>query len=271
MRAPPPLLGMRVVAHIIGEHARALLDEGAAVVVVARTSQALFLSREDEVLWISPNPVLHRRALLVPRLPLWPEDMVLAVSGGFLVGGGRDALGFQEAARWSPPVLPPPPGDLAARATTLARHFVAPCRQVEEWLGTAKVRRVQEAIRAEDGLGLVEAAQDLVGYGPGLTPLGDDFLGGVLFALRVAQQHRILKEWPELGSAAQGRTTGLSLSLLLDLGQGHGPEPLHALAFALFAGAEDGARTAAHRLLKVGHTTGPGLLCGALLAWSALV
>ena len=261
---------MKVYAQVIGEHAWALLNEGHSMAVLARTSQALFLSVEDQVLWISPSPVLHRRALLVPRLPQWSEGVILTVKGGCAGGGGHEALGFWGAARWFPPVLPPPPLDLAARAARLARHFAAPCAQVVEWLGDRRVCGVQEAIRAKDGPGLEEVARGLVGWGPGLTPLGDDFLGGVVFALRAARQ-----EWTPAGPAlvawAQGQTTSLSFSLLSDLSQGHGPEPLHALALALFSGAEDAARTAAQRLLVVGHSTGPGLVFGALWAWAAVV
>ncbi|MFN3346745.1 MAG: DUF2877 domain-containing protein [Candidatus Bipolaricaulaceae bacterium] len=256
---------------IVGEHARAVLREGRVVSVWARTSQAIFLGAEDEVLWVSPHPVLHRRALVVTRLPHWPEGTVLTVREGSLVNGGRESLCFQAAARWSPPVLPQPPQDLATRAAKLGPRFFALCGRVKEWLGASKVQRVQEALRVKDGVDLMEAARDLVGTGPGLTPLGDDFLGGVLFALHVARQDWFSREWPKLRAWAQGRTTSLSLCLLSDLSQGHGPDPLHALASALFLGAVEELPHAAHRLLRVGHNTGAGLLCGALLAWSALV
>lgn len=257
---------MSVSAQIIGEHAQALLQAGRTVRVLARTSQAIFLSVQGELVWVSPNPVLHRRAILVERLPLWPEDLVLAVQGQSLVHGQYEPLHFHAAVGWTPPALSRSPQDLPGRAARFGLLFLPFLLQVQECLGASKVQRVQEAVRAQDGPSLTKAARDLVGYGPGLTPLGDDFLGGVLFGLWAAHRHLIGAA--DLMAWAQGRTSWLSLCLLSDLGQGHGPAPLHAFASALFAGSWAEAKREAFQLLGIGNTTGMGLLCGTLCTWA---
>ena len=83
----------------------------------------------------------------------------------------------------------------------------------------------------------------LVGWGPGLTPLGDDILVGYV-AGRVLAGRR-----PPFVSAA---TTALSRTLLACAARGELPEPAHALL-------EDGDATP---LLEWGATSGKGLLVG---------
>lgn len=261
---------MSVFVRSLGTLAHALLREGQSLQVFARTSQTLFLSTGGEVVWVSRGSMGHRRALLVERLPDWPEGLVLRVIGKSLVDGSGEPLFFGHAALWSPPPLPCPPADLPLRASTLALTYAQPLEPVREMLGAQRLARISKAIRARDGLGLLEVAGDLVGWGPGLTPLGDDFLGGVLFALNAAQEPWVDEERPRLMAWAQDRTSKLSLTLLSDLSQGYGPEPLHHLALALFTRSLEEAKPKVQELLSLGHTTGVALLFGALLAWSAL-
>lgn len=87
-------------------------------------------------------------------------------------------------------------------------------------------------------------APTLVGWGPGLTPLGDDILVGYV-AGRVLAGRRP----PPLVSAG---TTALSRTLLACAARGELPEPAHALL-------EDGD---AAPLLAWGATSGKGLLLG---------
>jgi hypothetical protein len=103
---------------------------------------------------------------------------------------------------------------------------------------------------------------DLIGRGPGLTPLGDDVLAG-WFAARAAAGH------PDhvLAAAVRRRlgvTTLLSATLLDCALQG---EVLPQLG----AWLSDPGPTTTEALLAVGATSGAGLLAGAGLAIASLV
>jgi hypothetical protein len=114
-------------------------------------------------------------------------------------------------------------------------------------------------------------ARELVGLGPGLTPSGDDFLGGLLFAaysLKTAYpQDFHWKEEPvmELIDWASAQTHPISHTILRDHSFGHGPEPLHNVVASLLEGQEP-ARTleGVVRLIGIGDTSGWDILAGML-------
>lgn len=131
------------------------------------------------------------------------------------------------------------------------------------------------ACAAGDLAGAVEAAERIVGLGPGLTPSGDDILCGLLVSLRLiggAVRHGDaavrLADW--LGAAvtadAGTRTTALAATLLhCAAAGGAGAEVAAVLRFV--AGHEPPGRTgqgAVRRLLSVGHTSGTDLAHGVL-------
>jgi hypothetical protein len=133
----------------------------------------------------------------------------------------------------------------------------------------AAVADLARACDADDVSVAVAAADRLLGLGPGLTPSGDDLVGGVLFA-----RNRIggpaSAAWREaaltLVERARGRTNLISLALLADLAAGHGHEPLHDLADALGHGTVGGhAIDALHRLGAIGHSSGWDMLAGFLV------
>jgi hypothetical protein len=111
----------------------------------------------------------------------------------------------------------------------------------------------------------------LVGLGPGLTPSGDDFLGGLLFAahhLRAAypsafeQAGDLLRDFLQ---EARLLTNRISHTILADLAHGHGPAPLHDLIDLLWqANPEPSWRDSAQHLIHIGHTSGWDMLAGML-------
>jgi hypothetical protein len=119
-----------------------------------------------------------------------------------------------------------------------------------------------------------ETLRDLIGRGPGLTPAGDDFLGGMLFALRQVEaaypaRGRLLSA-DDILADAERRTTSLSVTLLRDLAAGEGPQPLHELMDSLLGYSPPAAgRVARWRLTMLGATTGHELAAGLLegIAW----
>lgn len=129
----------------------------------------------------------------------------------------------------------------------LANHAQPALEAMDEWLSG-------NSLGAEIGM--------LVGLGPGLTPSGDDYLGGVLVALRSlgrGAQADSLWRWlkPRL---AQG-TSAISAAHLAAAAQGEAHEALHGCLREVFSNGEnwDGALG---RLDAVGHCSGWDALAG---------
>ena len=113
----------------------------------------------------------------------------------------------------------------------------------------------------------MEAATALLGLGPGLTPSGDDYVGGAFFARARVAGGDARAHWARAAAAvrahAPGRTHPISAALLGDLLDGDGPAPLHDLVGALARGAPVAAAlAAARRLVRLGHSSGWDMLAG---------
>jgi hypothetical protein len=128
-----------------------------------------------------------------------------------------------------------------------------------------------ESCAAGDLAGAVEAAERIVGLGPGLTPSGDDILCGLMVSLRLvggAVRHGETAVWLAdwLGAAvtadAGTRTTALAATLLHCAAAGNAGAEVTAVLRCL-AGREPPA-AAVRRLLAVGHTSGADLAHGVL-------
>jgi hypothetical protein len=126
--------------------------------------------------------------------------------------------------------------------------------------------------RRQDLRSVTLKGREVAGLGPGLTPSGDDFLGGLFFAAHFL--HRAYpKSFP--GAEADGsdfldwartRTHPISYAVFSDLVMGHGPEPLHELAGNLVRGREGPVQSvdAAVRVSRIGHSSGWDMLAGFL-------
>ncbi|WP_395105984.1 DUF2877 domain-containing protein [Actinomadura sp. SCN-SB] len=131
---------------------------------------------------------------------------------------------------------------------------------------------------AGDLAGTIEAAERIVGLGPGLTPSGDDILCGLLLSLRLlggaarpGGRAVWLADW--LGAAvtadAGTRTTALAATLLHCAASGAAGAEVAAVLRAV-AGLEPAA-PAVRRLLAAGHTSGADLASGVLAGCRAVL
>jgi len=111
------------------------------------------------------------------------------------------------------------------------------------------------------GNALDDDAQALIGLGPGLTPSGDDYLGGVLISLHQlgrGAQARSLWRWLE---ARLARTSAISAAHLNAAAAGEGHEALHACLQALYGAHADWPQLLS-ALDEVGHCSGWDSLAG---------
>lgn len=152
------------------------------------------------------------------------------------------------------------PGQVGGGQLVLAGRTV----RVARWWRPASPRRV--AVRpadlaAVDDPGMGDGVEELLGRGPGLTPLGDDVLAGRLVALTVLDPPAARRLARVVDALAPARTTSVSAALLRHAGRGECIPELAALL--------DGAPGALAALLRVGHTSGAGLAWGVATALHA--
>ena len=181
--------------------------------------------------------------------------------------GERMALDTAGAQRWMPAPLSP-----GAEPNLRALQAAARARVPREGLGCLVVDahnslsgHAQPALDAIErwlvGNALDDDTQSLIGLGPGLTPSGDDYLGGVLIALHQLgreAQARGLWRWLEPRLA---RTSVISGAHLAAAAAGEGHEALHACLHALHSADADWPSVLT-QLDKVGHCSGWDSLAG---------
>ncbi|MCD6041707.1 MAG: hypothetical protein K0R40_1310 [Burkholderiales bacterium] len=168
----------------------------------------------------------------------------------------------------------PRPMNGAARPNLAALHACLDGHVPQEGLGGTILGmhnglsvHAQPALEALDrwlaGNTLASEVAQLIGLGPGLTPSGDDYLGGVLIGLRWlgrAQQADSL--WRLLGPRLAGATGAISAAHLAAAAQGEAHEALHQVLDDLSAWQAPDLMPGLARLDAVGHTSGWDALAG---------
>jgi hypothetical protein len=250
----------------IGAKARAALERsGRAAAPLAAFPDAPYYDAAGEIVWVGSRlPAMHPRAVVTAA----------PVSRGEVARFG--ALPRQT---WSPR-LPEPSravvastGRLATRIAELgaSRGFGAvlagatPAFPLD--LAVARVHALAAAYRAADRAAVRRASCTLLGLGGGLTPSGDDLVGGALFGrLLVAGD---AAPWRALGAdlaREAGRAShAISAALLADLASGASFAPLHATADALAHGDDERALGSARELAALGHSSGWDMLTGLVI------
>ena len=112
-------------------------------------------------------------------------------------------------------------------------------------------------------------AKQLIGLGPGLTPSGDDFLGGLLIAMHaIGKQDGARQLWAAIGADARAATNSISLALLEAAARGLGSAGLHAAIGAIMSGENPASAVA--RLSRFGYSSGWDALAGVVAAMETL-
>jgi hypothetical protein len=111
----------------------------------------------------------------------------------------------------------------------------------------------------------------LMGLGPGLTPSGDDLLGGALIALASLGFLNMRDILWEICRAQLARTNEISQAHLCAAARGHGAAALHAAIHATMGGRVDLMTQALSAVSAVGHTSGRDGFAGVLIVLRAAV
>ena len=212
-------------------------------------SQKTLAMTEGEVLWLSQNHLpMHPRAIRGDfDFDLLQTGMTFKSDGACLRFANDATLRFADARVWQPKIIDP--GCVAPREVVIAR-----------------VREFQDPRSSRKPLG---SLRELVGLGEGLTPSGDDFIGGMLFAQwHFHQAYPGSVEWNQIAiddliDYARARTNGISHAILRDHAHGQSIEPMHDLIVALLQGEPiNEIMSHIERLLAIGNTSGQEMLAG---------
>ena len=183
--------------------------------------------------------------------------------------GDTAALSMAHAKLWEPP-----PFRGEARPQLEALRACLDGHVPQEGLGctilgvhNALSVHAQPALEAIDrwlaGNALGNEAAQLIGLGPGLTPSGDDYFGGVLVALRwLGRGAQADSLWRWLGPCLAGRTSAISAAHLAAAASGQVHEALHEVLDNLAAWQAPDLHPSLAKLDAVGHTSGWDALAG---------
>ena len=174
--------------------------------------------------------------------------------------GERVRVEVDASKRWEPPASRNGGPDLA-----LLKEKASP-RVPDEGLGCLVIGKhnalsghAQPALDALErwlvGNAMPDEAEGLIGLGPGLTPSGDDYLGGMLVALRLTGRTMQAEGlWRWLQPRLRDRTSAISAAHLTAAAAGQAHEALHQVL---------NGELELDRLDAVGHTSGWDALAGA--------
>ncbi|HEX9464844.1 MAG TPA: DUF2877 domain-containing protein [Alphaproteobacteria bacterium] len=277
MSFPMPEIAVpaRLAVHTLGRHARRLIEGRDELRVFARFERSLYVHDAAGGL----------ACIGGERLGLGPLNVLLAqteFSATDFQDGERLEFDTAGAAIWQPAVFTIPDQEglrhgLAALKAALgrvaARGLAAP--EVDDPVA-ARVQASFTALTTWLGAGagpeVPGAAVDVLGLGPGLTPAGDDALGGAMIALR-SFGHGGAADRLAAGllAPAPERTNTISLAHLRAAADGEGAAALHEALAAVACADQPALLDALRRLDRIGHSSGWDALAGARAVLNALV
>lgn len=203
----------------------------------------------DSSLWIAGRPFakLTSAALWTPNAaPRWSKDSlrrglraVDEIWSGEIISAGLAVLGSDRAPFETSPLVRAAMPGVAALKRILA--------------DTASDSHVASALAG------------LIGLGPGLTPSGDDLIGGALIAL-AALGHTEGRDalWEHCRPLVE-HTNDISRAHLEAAARGYGAAALHAAIHAAMGGEVAQLRHAVNALTAVGHSSGLDAFAGSLV------
>ena len=300
----------RMKADLIGAKASVILADGFTGRVIASGSKALYIRGEQGqivALARSGQPAQTRflsanleTSKIPTRSAVWSDGKKLSFSDGTIVE-------FSDASVWhgrgpdSYDVIPSDDLDVASilRGVMDIHSGQNLGLTLKMIYGQDKAEGAHDSVRAYDKTFLrvasdcvrtlaqssnyrtpgldIEVGKPLIGLGPGLTPSGDDFLGGMLFALwhlNSAYPSQFRHDTDSIGNLleyASSQTNQISYAILTDFTIGQGPVPFHDLAEAMLTGRPICKILDCVRLVvAIGHSSGWDMLAGFILGMTMI-
>jgi hypothetical protein len=274
-----------------GDRAMAVLDGGRilsahAHSVFQKAVNVSLLTEEGPGLLTLLSSDAHPWALTCPALPELQKTAPLRPGMNFSPGRsgrGKDIfpvfspcgpeLNLSSAEIWTQPsvsVTADPP-TLVRNNSALLEALPDDTADFSERSAMARIRDVvAECQKAPPSQNLVSLLSGLIGLGPGLTPLGDDFVSGCLTTISLLSKTEKLREETRLAAAhlAEGNTTFFSKRQITLAGQGICLRSIFLLIQSLASPALD--ESALKEVLAIGATSGRGWALGISAAVSLM-
>ena len=285
----------------IGASAAAVFRTGQRGRVAAVFSRSLYLESEAGRWACLGCPSIGAGPLnaligegIAPLLPGLAPGTEYCIEGSVLRIPKRAVLRWQGAALWRPPVVPSPVSreslrrNLDALLEEYAPHVppegigglvfpgAAGYGNMLERVLAARAKPAMDAMGAwlTTILGAHDAppsipgeAAALFGLGPGLTPSGDDFIAGMLIALRMLGENGAadaVARWAL--PLAKQRTNRISVAHLEAAVEGQGAAALHQVLGWLGSSGSKTRLPEPHFLSRMGHCSGWDMLSGVVMA-----
>ncbi len=227
--------------------------------VVHRGSDAVYLEVDGSCIGVVSTGATAVPCALRTALPALPGPVRhatrAAVGGGLLVLGGTEVDVVRDVDAGVPPL------DLTAAAAAQRHLDAAVGSRVDHVCAELPVEAL-EALAVGDAGGVTS----LLGRGSGLTPLGDDVLAGWVATVVAASAPVGAPVVDAVARHASAMTTLLSATLLDCARRGEVVPEFRRLLADLTAADAGGVAGSVAALLRVGHTSGAGLVLGTLLA-----
>jgi hypothetical protein len=154
---------------------------------------------------------------------------------------------------------------IETRGNALLRAAAPGVMALCDWLDTAL------AAGAGSRYDLADEVSGLIGLGPGLTPSGDDFLGGAMVALHAFGRLEIAKSLAGWAlPRAESGTGAISRAHLACAAEGEGASALHDTMASLATDGAIGLDDALVAIDAIGHCSGWDALTGAVAVGAAL-
>ena len=125
-------------------------------------------------------------------------------------------------------------------------------------------QELQSGLLSEDPMLIASGTRKLAGLGEGLTPAGDDFLLGIIYALRIIGQKNAEKTIQVIVQESTPRTTSLSAAWIYAAGLAEAGIIWHWFLRSIQSENADEIAAITRRIGTVGHTSGSDALAGFL-------
>lgn len=285
----------------MGASAYAYFTPGQSGKVLAAFSKAIYLLTDtSELFWIiSDDSPMHRRALKISsHLPIPQAGAPFHVQDQHLTVDSSFVYDMNHASVWIAPSVDQNNivdiNDISTRIQNLFSsldlrgakgfgNFIPDILRLAQNKPTSLqpessdpilvfarpfVLEMAQACLENQPSRILQIADALIGLGAGLTPSGDDFLGGLLFALKTLQTAHPDSDFINHAIPIEiygSRTHLISFTLLKDLANGHAIAPLHQIINGLLSGESlESIYPSVSQLTKIGHSTGWDMLTGLL-------
>ena len=136
-----------------------------------------------------------------------------------------------------------------------------PIAEVRQWL-IAALRNPDKRIVLD-----AKAVHPLIGLGPGLTPSGDDLIGGMMIALNAVGETGICRQlWELVRPGAENASNPISCAHLKAASHGEGSEAIHRALSAVLKGCPLEIQNCLSGIDHIGHTSGWDIMAGVVIA-----